>query len=200
MVWLKVGSRILWITISIHFNSNMVWLKATCPLTPVPSPIFQFQYGLIKSLFHPNDGVGGCTFQFQYGLIKSLLGKKELLHLTHFNSNMVWLKGTGKKPAFKRFPAFQFQYGLIKSLLLFSARLVKQKFQFQYGLIKRIFRQLKICIILLFQFQYGLIKRKDLEGNLEALYHFNSNMVWLKAPGACFKLSINVISIPIWSD
>ena len=77
--------------------------------------IFQFQYGLIKSLFI-EQYLKKChsQFQFQYGLIKS----------TAFP-----LKGNISK-------IFQFQYGLIKRIIYSKNKTKLMTFQFQYGLIK----------------------------------------------------------------
>ncbi len=54
------------------FNSNMVRLKATNPVTGYVVDTFQFQYGTIKRFETEGALSGSILFQFQYGTIKRI--------------------------------------------------------------------------------------------------------------------------------
>ena len=77
-----------------YFNSSMVRLRVYINRQkPIQLPIFQFQYGTIKSIKTADPKKVIKRFQFQYGTIKRGLSMEVSMDLT----------------------IFQFQYGTIKS-------------------------------------------------------------------------------------
>ena len=93
MVWLKALRKLEKKYNELYFNSNMVWLKGlNCSAYLFLVSYFNSNMVWLKANIDRDKEIVVPSFQFQYGLIKSLWRMDFWEQIQYFNSNMVWLK------------------------------------------------------------------------------------------------------------
>ena len=183
------------------FNSIMVRLRQVVKAKFVLTPVFQFQYGAIKTGIGNHDAGLRQKFQFQYGAIKTTTPVKFKTDLGCFNSNMVRLRRAcvlSRATMRWRFNStmvrlrlqvrtclgvswlFQFQYGAIKTCLGTCTAQDVVRFNSNMVRLRLILRTTIFCTLICFN--SNMVRLRQASGTMMQVYckSFNSNMVRLR--------------------